>query len=196
MYGSGTIPLLTAVDIMQLLTATIFYSKCLDTGTILQLLLKTMVIPIALWTTFKKILHKSSTIILPGHVSPKDLANSFVHFFSDKIMKIRTTLQSSAPVSITRLSINNSALSSFEPVSEDDILKILKSSPTKSCDLDPIPTSLVKECTDILNTQITNIISYSLKEGSFPNFFKITYVTPLLKKPSLDRNLLKNYQPV
>ena len=110
-------------------------------------------------------------------------------------MKIRSALQSSGPVSITRPSMNNSALSSFEPVSEEDILKILKSS-TKSCDLDPIPTSLVKDCADILITPITNIINYSLKEGSFPNCFKIAYVTPLLKKPSLDRNLLKNYRPV
>ena len=102
--------------------------------------------PKALWNTFKKILHKPSTIILPDHVSLKDLANSFGHYFCDKIMKIRSTLQSSVPVSITRPSMNNSALSSFEPVSEEDILKILKSSPTKSCDLDPIPTSQVKDC--------------------------------------------------
>ena len=44
-------------------------------------------------------------------------------------------------------------------------------------------------------TPITNIINYSLKEGSFPNCFKITYITTLLKKPRLDRNL-KNYRPV
>ena len=69
--------------------------------------------PKSLWNTFKKILHKSSTIILPDHVSLKDLASSFGHFFCDKIMKIRTTLQSSAPVSITRPSMNNSALIFF-----------------------------------------------------------------------------------
>ena len=45
MYGAGTIPQLTGVDMVQLLTATIFYLKCLDEGTIPQLLLKTMVIP-------------------------------------------------------------------------------------------------------------------------------------------------------
>ena len=45
-------------------------------------------------------------------------------------------------------------------------------------------------------TPITNIINYSLREGSFPNCFKTAYVTPLLKKPNLDRNLLKNYRLV
>ena len=40
------------------------------------------------------------------------------------------------------------------------------------------------------------IINYSLREGCFPNCFKTAYVKPLLKKPSLGRNLLKNYRPV
>ena len=48
----------------------------------------------------------------------------------------------------------------------------------------------------ILVTPITNIINYSLKEGSFPNCFKTAYVTPLLKKPNLDRILFKNYRLV
>ena len=42
----------------------------------------------------------------------------------------------------------------------------------------------------------TNIINYSLKEGRFPNCFKTVYVTLLLKKPNLDRNILKNYRLV
>ena len=102
--------------------------------------------PKALWNTFKKLLHKSSTIILPDHISPIDLANTFGNFFSDKIVKIRVALKSSVPVSLTIPNSNSSALSSFEPVSEGDILKILKSSTTKSCDLDPIPTALVRVC--------------------------------------------------
>ena len=45
--------------------------------------------PKALWITFKRILNKSSTIILLDHISPTGLANTFGHIFSDKIMKIR-----------------------------------------------------------------------------------------------------------
>ena len=125
--------------------------------------------------TFKKILHKSATIMLPDHISPTDLANTFGHFFSDKIMKIRVALVISACVPYKT---NNSALPSFEPVSEGDILKIPNSSPTKTCDLDPIPTSPVKEYMNIVVTPIPNIIDYSLKERSFPNCFKTAYVTP------------------
>ena len=133
--------------------------------------------PKTLWNTFKTIFHKSSTIILPDHITPTDLANTFGHCFSDKLMTIRSALQSSVPVSLTRPR-SNGALSFFEPVPEGDILKILNSCPTKSCDLDPIPTSLVKECAYILITPITNIINYSLKEGSFPNCLKPQMSTP------------------
>ena len=70
------------------------------------------------------------------------------------------------------------------------------SSETKTCSLDPIPTSLVKECADVLKTHISNIKHYSLKEGSFLNCFKTAYVTPLLKKPSMYRDVWKNFRPV
>ena len=36
----------------------------------------------------------------------------------------------------------------------------------------------------------------SLKSGVFPSIYKSAIVTPLLKKPSLDPNDLKNYRPV
>ena len=152
--------------------------------------------PKALWNCFKKILHRSSAAVLPDYTNKTDLANTFCKFFYDKILKIRSTLQSSKPSLVTRPNPTKNTLSSFTPVSEEEILKILKSSPSKSCDLDPIPTSLVKECADILITPITKIVNYSITEGSFPNCFKMAYVTPPQKKPSLDRNILKNYRPV
>ena len=108
--------------------------------------------PKALWNCFKKILHKSSVAVLPDCAGGADLANTFCKFFYDKILKIRSTLQSSIPSLVTRPSPTKDTLSSFAPVSEEELLKILKSSPSKSCDLDPIPTSLVKECADILIT--------------------------------------------
>ena len=81
-------------------------------------------------------------------------------------------------------------------MSEEEVLKIIKSTPNKSCDLDPVPTSLVLDCIGVLLTPITNIVNYSRQEGSFPSCFKTAHVTPLLKKAGLDRNILKNYRPV
>ena len=41
-----------------------------------------------------------------------------------------------------------------------------------------------------------SIINESLTKGEFPNDFKSAIVKPLLKKPSLDKDELKNYRPV
>ena len=139
--------------------------------------------PKALWNCFKKIVHRSSVAFLPDYTNKTDLANTFCKFFYDKILKIRSTLQSSIPSLVT----------SPNPTKNTPTKK---SSPSKSCDLDLILTSLVKECADILITPITKIVNYSITEGSFPNCFKMAYVTALQKKPSLDRNILKNFRPV
>ena len=65
-----------------------------------------------------------------------------------------------------------------------------------TCNLDPIPTTLLKSCIDSLIVPITNIVNKSLKEGVFPSAFKTAHMIPLLKKPSSDKNDLKNYRPV
>ena len=40
------------------------------------------------------------------------------------------------------------------------------------------------------------IINLSFTEGSFPSHFKSAHVSPLLKKPSLNKDSMKNYRPV
>ena len=70
--------------------------------------------------------------------------------------------------------------------------------PVKSCDLDPIPipTRLLKSYIDFLLPPITKLINLSLSSGTLPPAFKFAHVTPLLKKPSLGKEDLKNYRPV
>ena len=60
----------------------------------------------------------------------------------------------------------------------------------------PWPTFLVLGYLDILITPITSIINASLEQGKCPNFFKQAHVTPIFKKSSLDKEILKNYRPV
>ena len=67
---------------------------------------------------------------------------------------------------------------------------------SKSCDLDPIPTNILKALLDNLIKPLTTIINLSLESGTFPLSFKEAHVTPLLKKSNLSVNKLKNYRPV
>ena len=55
-----------------------------------------------------------------------------------------------------------SKMNSFERATEDEIKKLILSSSSKSCDLDPIRTNVLKYCLDILVTPITDTISISM----------------------------------
>ena len=86
-------------------------------------------------------------------------------------------------------------LCQFTPATTDEISKLISSSNNSTCDLDPIPTSLLKKCPILIPT-ITNIINLSLATGLFPDNFKSCTVHPLIKKPTLDKNTLSNYRPI
>ena len=87
-------------------------------------------------------------------------------------------------------------LSFFHPATIAEVSALLSSSPDTSCDLDPIPTSLLKQCKSVLLPTITNIINLSLSTGVFPDHFKNCSVHPLLKKSNLDKENLSNYRPI
>ena len=68
--------------------------------------------------------------------------------------------------------------------------------PPKSCDLDPIPTSVLYDCLDEIIPIVTSIINKSLSSDIVPQCFKHALVKPLLKKVSLDPKCLKHYRSV
>ena len=90
---------------------------------------------------------------------------------------------------------NHQHLINFKHVSTDEIRKIIIRSKTKSSLLDPIPTSILKDCLDVIITPITDIINSSLQEGSFPSNWKTALVSPIPKKTRLALTC-KNFQPV
>jgi len=53
-----------------------------------------------------------------------------------------------------------------------------------------------KECLNMLAPVTSTIINLSLDTGTFPSLFKQAVVTPLLKKPSLDKESHANYRPI
>ena len=142
------------------------------------------------------VLHRLPARMLPSINPPRLLADRFVEFFSEKIEKIRSTFPTSQKSQHIAPDSPPPVLSTFSTVTEDQVTKIIMKSPSKSCSLDPWPTFLVLDYLDILITPITSIINASLEQGKCPNFFKQAHVTPILKKSSLDKEILKNYRPV
>ena len=149
-----------------------------------------------LWRELHKTLNKVSDATLPSHKSKKSLADQFASFFSNKIKKIRDNFGSIGSENDIHSPSDPPKINVFRQVSEEAIDKIIKTSPTKSCLLDPLPTFLIIECIDILLPSLTKLVNCSLTEGCVPDAFKSAVVSPLIKKPNLPSNDFKNYRPV
>uniref|UniRef100_A0A8K9ULD5 Reverse transcriptase domain-containing protein n=1 Tax=Oncorhynchus mykiss TaxID=8022 RepID=A0A8K9ULD5_ONCMY len=136
-------------------------------------------------------------------------SDKFMNFFEEKIMIIRKQItDSSLNLRIpSKLSCPESAqlcqdlgsretLKCFSTISLDTMMKIIMASKPSSCILDPIPTKLLKELLPVLGPPMLNIINGSLSTGCVPNSLKVAVIKPLLKKPNLDPENIKNYRPI
>ena len=127
------------------------------------------------------------------------------NFFHNKITVIREELCATSSAIPTENTSSEVLVASSEPevhfsnfriVSPVEVRNIIMKAPSKSCSLDPIPTWHLKNSIDEVLPTLTHLINASLAESSMPSSLKNAIVTPLLKKPALEPEELKNYRPV
>jgi hypothetical protein len=155
----------------------------------------------ALFRVVQKLLKPHHTQHLPSYSSLEEITERFSTFFTSKIENIRDKLDTAATPSCHVLPSPASChvapeLTHLLPLTTEEITKIILKSPTKTCSLDPWPTWLLKDFIDILIFPITKIVNLSLTSGHVPEDMKQALVTPLLKKKSLDPEVMKHYRPV
>ena len=149
--------------------------------------------PRKLWQSINKILRREKNAD-GSECPPVNTADAFLKFFDEKVQAVRSSTSGfPAPVIDATAS---SSMPQFRPCTEEDVRRVLMSSPTKSCSLDPIPTFLLKQSVDVLLPFVTAMCNASLQEGNLPSTQRHAIVTPLLKKSNLDADELKNYRPV
>ncbi len=68
-------------------------------------------------------------------------------------------------------------------------------SPNKYCELDPMPTWMIRDCIEEVLPLMTKIINLSLRSREMPDDLKLAIIKPLLKKLGLDL-VKQNYRPV
>jgi hypothetical protein len=145
-----------------------------------------------MWKSIAKILRRdTSQANLPSSALTAD---GFLKFFSEKVESVRSATSGHQPPEI--LLTAGTSLSDFRTCTEDEVRKVIMGSPSKSCSLDPIPTTILKECIDDLLPFLTAMCNASLLEGHMPVSQRHAIITPLIKKPHLDATDLKNYRPV
>jgi len=84
----------------------------------------------------------------------------------------------------------------FRPTSEVKVNEIIVKSPNKSCDLDPLPTWVLKKCVDQHLPLKTAFVNMSVNESMMLLCLKRATITPLLKRSGLGKEEMKNYRPI
>lgn len=131
---------------------------------------------------------------LPKCNSDQQLAENFAEFFISKIQNIRKNLENLSKFKTTP-NKEITFMTRFQPVSEQEVTKVISKMKTKSCESDCISTKILKNHLPLFIHTITKIVNVSLDKGAFPTNWKIAILRPLLKKKGLDL-VFKNYRPV
>ena len=154
--------------------------------------------PKALFRLPRNMMGNSGDKILPVNTYKINMTNAFSALFYNKILDIRSELGltgTHAGGSVTNC-FSGVPLNTFMEATEAEIRNIIKLSLVKSCELDPLPTWLLMESIAESVLLITNIVDMSLQESMIPESLKTALILPLLKKTSLDSDILNNYRPV
>ena len=125
----------------------------------------------------------------PPAFSDNELADHFNTFYMSKISKTRLGLEDLRTGPPDKFDVNDQippCMDHFEPLSQEEVENIINTPPSKSCDIDPIPTTLLKEVLPLVITIFTEIINKLLISGIFLESLKEALVTPLLMKANLD----------
>ena len=93
-------------------------------------------------------------------------ADDFASFFVGKVSDIRSATAAAPPAVIVPREMLS--FSQFDPVGTDEVMDLLTKVPSKTCQLDPIPTWLLKQLSDTLAPVIASLFNCSFDAGVFP----------------------------
>jgi len=148
----------------------------------------------------KNLMGSNSNVNLPHFTSAAHLADKFSNYFTRKTITIRNNIISDTPNTTCNISMGadimfkGNMVEMFRPTSE--VKEIIMKSSNKSYDLDPLPIWLLKKGLDQLLPLITAIVNRSMDESVMPLCLKRATITPLIKRPRLDKEEMKNYRPI
>ena len=153
------------------------------------------------WKIIKEVINKNKrpriqdSFISNGAIitSNVDISEKFNDFF----VNIGPTLKNKIPVCTEKISdyikrVPNSIF--LQPVSEDEIGKIVKNIKDGSPGWDEISPAVFKLCLSHILTPFLHICNLSLSQGIFPEEMKLAKVLPLYK--SDDPMIFGHYRPV
>jgi hypothetical protein len=146
--------------------------------------------PVELWRSFNALLGR-------GRSSPPSdtSAENFHHFFVSKTASVqRSTSDASAPC--FSAAPPDCELSDFHHITYSELRSALCKLSNKFSSCDPIPTSILKNCSELLIPFLLKLFNKCLSEGRFPRGWKLTRLRPILKNRFSDPHDLSSYRPI
>ena len=139
--------------------------------------------------------------ILPRNKDDRTTANEMAKHYVKKIEKIRNELHLGKKedwkiyVNSNNSSPNN-VLTEFSLVDNLYLGKVIASMKNKTCNLDPLPTDIVKKLMCHLLPAICRLVNSCILESKFPDDLKTALVTPVIKDKLKDSEDFKNYRAI
>src|SRR3984885_7387921 len=125
--------------------------------------------------------------------APSFTAEDFLASFSAKVQNIRDATAGSPPPAFPP---TTPSLFDVNAVDREELRRIILAAAPKSCELDPLPTFLLKEYLDVLLPLLTALFNRSLREGYLPVSQKRSILIPVIKREGLDSADPANYRPI
>jgi len=142
------------------------------------------------WQSVNQLLGDGKNTTKAGSFS----AATYHDHMEKKIADIRASASDANEASFA--SCQTPGMCEFHPITTEDVIKVIASSPSKQCSLDVLPTWLMKEATPLLAPFIARMFNHSFAIGRFPSTWKHAIVKPLLKQAGAEESSPANFRPV
>ena len=120
----------------------------------------------------------------------------FNQFFADKVAKVRSSTANAPAPTFTQVP-PGVCFQHFRPLTTDDVINAIRRLPDQSSSPDPVPTSVLKQITDIVAPFIAELFNCLLFKGLFPAQFKEAFSPEeVLKKSGLDVTSASSYRTI
>jgi len=155
----------------------------------------------ALWRVTKELLHSDDRPPDAGPHEARKLCDGFSTFFEQKMKNIADDVRirlHSASGYFRRATgrLVPSSLDALQEVTVEEVTRLIKAMPPKASTMDYLPISLLKSSVEVMAPLISRLANLSFSSGVFPASLKNGRITPLIKKPGLDKSDMANYRPI
>jgi len=116
--------------------------------------------PKRLWRDLDDLMRRNDDTPAASHAESTKRAQDFMDFFDWKVSSIREATKNAVEPTFEAISTQQQFMK-FDATTPDQIINLITVASNKCCALDPVPTELVKNCSDILAPFLSDLFNRS-----------------------------------